>query len=156
MAYIMASATSIFKPTSTSLHSVSIGVFIRSMPSALCLESLVTSPPRLTQNFTQEIANILHIVVVGEKWIGTVSSSIHPNDKLQVFVLPDDYSFGIIQSSLHWIWFTEKCTTLKGDPNYNAESIWFTFPWPQSPSLAEAKQVAEAAVNLRQLGAVAK
>jgi len=80
-----------------------------------------------------------------------VSSDIRPNDKLQVFALSDDYSFGIISSEMHWAWFVEKCTTLKRDFNYNSESIWDTFPWPQEPTLPQVKKVAEAAVALREL-----
>lgn len=80
-----------------------------------------------------------------------IDANIRPNDKLQIFVLPDDYSFGIISSGMHWEWFKAKCTTLKADYNYNAESIWETFPFPQSPTLAQAKKVAAAAVNLRKL-----
>lgn len=80
-----------------------------------------------------------------------IDSNIHPNDKLQVFALSDDYSFGVISSELHWEWVKAKCTTLKADYNYNAASIWDTFPFPQSPTLVQAKKVAAAAVKLRQL-----
>ncbi|MEP6489317.1 N-6 DNA methylase [Microcoleus vaginatus GB2-A3] len=80
-----------------------------------------------------------------------ISSDIRPNDKLQVFILADDYSFGIINSSIHWEWFKAKSTTLTARFNYNAESIWETFPFPQSPTLTQAKKVAAAAVKLRQL-----
>jgi type II restriction/modification system DNA methylase subunit YeeA len=80
-----------------------------------------------------------------------VASNIHPNDKLQVFALEDDYSFGIISSGMHWEWFKAKCTTLKADYNYNSESIWETFSFPQSPTLVQVKKVAAAAVKLRQL-----
>lgn len=80
-----------------------------------------------------------------------VSSEIHPNDKVQVFLLPDDYSFGVISSGLHWLWFLEKCTTLGSTPNYNAESIWWTFPWPQAPTNNQIEKVAESAVALRRL-----
>jgi hypothetical protein len=80
-----------------------------------------------------------------------VSSSIHPNDKVQVFALSDDYSFGVISSEMHWQWFVAKCTTLKGDYSYNTEGVWHTFPWPQSPSLRHVAAVAEAAVALRTL-----
>ncbi len=80
-----------------------------------------------------------------------IDSSIRPNDKLQVFAFEDDFSFGVLSSSLHWRWFVEKCTTLKADFNYNAESIFDTFPWPQQPTREQIKAVAEAAVALRAL-----
>jgi len=63
-----------------------------------------------------------------------VSSSIHPNDKLQVMALADDYSFGIISSSAHWLWFVNKCTTLEERFSYNTESVFDTFAWPQFTS----------------------
>ncbi|MGI9089116.1 MAG: DNA methyltransferase [Chthoniobacterales bacterium] len=47
-----------------------------------------------------------------------VDSSIRPDHTLEAFVLADDYSFGIIQSDLHWIWFRVKCSRLKGDFRY--------------------------------------
>lgn len=57
-----------------------------------------------------------------------VSFDIRPNDALQVFSLADDYSFGILQSGIHWLWFTEKCSSLKGDSRYTSESVFNTFP----------------------------
>jgi hypothetical protein len=78
-----------------------------------------------------------------------VSSDIHPNDKLQVMALADDYSFGIICSSAHWLWFINKCTTLKADFSYNTESVFNTFPWPQKPSGKQIRAVADAAYALR-------
>ncbi len=78
-----------------------------------------------------------------------VSSSIHPNDALQVFPLPDDYSFGILQSIVHWEWFTAKCSTLTERFRYTSDSVFDTFPWPQSPKPAQVKAVARCAVDLR-------
>ncbi len=72
-------------------------------------------------------------------------SSIRPNDKVMVFCFDDYYSFGIIQSTIHWKWFIEKCTTLAETPNYNSAAIWDTFPWPQSPSIKQVQKVAKAA-----------
>jgi hypothetical protein len=73
------------------------------------------------------------------------SSEINPNDKLMAFMFEDDYSFGIIQSNIHWQWFMANCTTLGETPNYNTASIWDTFPWPQNPSEKQVKKVADAA-----------
>ena len=78
-----------------------------------------------------------------------VSSEINPNDALMVFAFDDDYSFGVISSMVHWEWFREKCSTLKGDWRYTTESVWDTFPWPQHPTTEQVLQVAEAARNLR-------
>ena len=78
-----------------------------------------------------------------------ISSNIHPNDALQVFTLEDDYSFGILQSYIHWVWFIGRCSTLKEDYRYTSDSVFDTFPWPQSPSLDQVEKVAVAALNLR-------
>jgi hypothetical protein len=80
-----------------------------------------------------------------------VSSEIRPGDALQVFALDDDYSFGILQSDIHWQWFTERCSGLKIDPRYTSESVYRTFPWPQTPSVVEATLVARAGAELRRL-----
>jgi len=79
-----------------------------------------------------------------------LDSDIRPNDKLMVFAFDDDYSFGIIQSNVHWQWFITKCTTLGKTPNYNSESIWNTFPFPQNPNITDVKKIAKAARELRE------
>lgn len=78
-----------------------------------------------------------------------VNSGIHPNDKVQVFAYEDDYAFGVISSIFHWKWFVAKATLLCQTPNYNAKSIWDTFPWPQIDTSSFVIKVAEAAVELR-------
>lgn len=78
-----------------------------------------------------------------------ISSEIRPNDALMVFAFDDDYSFGIINSKYHWEWFREKCSTLKGDWRYTTDSVWDTFPWPQSPSAIQIEEVAKASKALR-------
>lgn len=80
-----------------------------------------------------------------------VSPDIHPNDALQVFPLPDDYSFGILQSSIHAEWFARRCSTFKRDPRYTSNTVFDSFPWPQSPTLAQARKVAQLACELREL-----
>ena len=78
-----------------------------------------------------------------------VSSRIRPNAALIVFPLGDDYSFGILQSSLHWAWFKVRCSTMKGDMRYTSNTVFDTFPWPQSPDPKQVAAVAKAAVSLR-------
>lgn len=80
-----------------------------------------------------------------------VDSGIRPNDALMVFPYEDDYSFGILQSSLHWIWFINRCSTLKGDPRYTSNTVFDSFPWPQSPNISVIGKVAKAAEDLRHL-----
>ncbi len=67
-----------------------------------------------------------------------------PGDALQVFLLEDDYSFGILQSSVHWLWFVTKCSKMKSDFRYTPDTVFDTFPWPQSPTTKQVAAVAEA------------
>jgi SAM-dependent methyltransferase len=80
-----------------------------------------------------------------------VSRKIQPSDVLQVFAFADDYSFGILQSDLHWQWFTARCSTLKRDFRYTSTTVWSSFPWPQAPTLKQALKVAQRGRDLREL-----
>ncbi len=80
-----------------------------------------------------------------------VHPSIRPNAALIVFALADDYSFGILQSSLHWEWFKARCSTLEERPRYTSDTVFDSFCWPQSPSKSAISKVASAAVELRRL-----
>jgi len=42
-------------------------------------------------------------------------------------------------------------STLKGDQNYTSDTVFDTFPWPQTPTRVQVESVAKAAVALRQL-----
>ena len=77
-----------------------------------------------------------------------VSSKISPNDSLQVFPVEDDYSFGIIQSEAHWRWYKARCSTLKGEWRYTSNTVFDSFPWPQSPTSQHVRAVASAVVEL--------
>ena len=80
-----------------------------------------------------------------------VSNKISPNDALQVFTFADDYSFGVLQSDVHWRWFVERCSTLKGDFRYTSNTVYSSFPWPQEPTIRDVREIAQAACDLRQL-----
>lgn len=80
-----------------------------------------------------------------------IEPKIRPNDSMAVFPLEDDYSFGILQSNIHWKWFSERCSTLKADPRYTSNTVFDSFPWPQKPSDKAAEKVANAACALRLL-----
>lgn len=80
-----------------------------------------------------------------------VDSSVRPGDALQVFALPDDYSFGILQSSVHYQWFHAKCSNMKSDPRYTSGSVFDTFPWPQSATSAQVMAIADFARALQKL-----
>lgn len=84
-----------------------------------------------------------------------VDAAIRPGDALQVFALDDDFSFGILQSASHYQWFHAKCSNMKSDPRYTSESVFDTFPWPQSPTKAQVHAVAEAGRALRAVRAAA-
>ena len=78
-----------------------------------------------------------------------ISKEINPNDALAVFPLDDDYSFGILQSAIHWEWFVARCSTLKGDWRYTSDTVFDTFPWPQNPTKKQIEEVARQAKALR-------
>ena len=80
-----------------------------------------------------------------------VSAKIRPNAALNVFAHDDDYSFGILQSGIHWRWFVERCSTLTERPRYTSNTVFDSFPWPQKPSLKAVRKVADAGVQLRML-----
>jgi len=78
-----------------------------------------------------------------------VCSSVNPNDALMVFPYADDYSYGILQSGAHWEWFTARSSTMKGDWRYTSNSVFDTFPWPQTPKPKDIAAVARAGAELR-------
>ncbi|MFC6801630.1 type IIL restriction-modification enzyme MmeI [Deinococcus caeni] len=80
-----------------------------------------------------------------------IASEIRPNAALIVFPLPDDYSFGVLQSSMHWEWLKIRGSTLAGQYRYTSDTVFDSFPWPQSPTPQQVRAVADAAVALRQL-----
>ena len=84
-----------------------------------------------------------------------LDSAIHPDSSLTVFAFADDYSFGILQSDLHWQWFLARCSTFKRDWRYTSETVFDSFPWPQSATAAQIDSVSEAARNLRAVRASA-
>ena len=84
-----------------------------------------------------------------------LQNAVHPDSSLSCFVLEDDYSFGILQSNSHWQWFVTKCSKLKSDFRYTPDSVFDTFPWPQSPTNKQIDAVAAAAVLVRKVRAEA-
>jgi hypothetical protein len=82
-----------------------------------------------------------------------ISSSIRPDHKLLIFAFEDDYSFGILQSHAHWLWFVTKCSKLKSDFNYTSSTVFDTFPWPQAPSEKAISAVAAAGLQVRRIRA---
>jgi hypothetical protein len=78
-----------------------------------------------------------------------ISSTIRPSNLIQVFGFADDYSFGVLQSRAHWLWFTTKCGKLNERFRYSAESVFDTFPWPQAPTAKQVETIAAAGREVR-------
>jgi hypothetical protein len=79
------------------------------------------------------------------------SVKIRPNDALTVFAHDDDYSFGILQSGIHWRRFIERCSTLTERPRYTSNTVFDSFPWPQEPSSGTVRKIADAGIAFRKL-----
>ncbi len=105
------------------------------------------------EEMTEKLTNLSRYIVCGQVTkrpiFEFVSPNIRPNAACMVFTHEDDYSFGILQSDVHWLWFINRCSTLKSDYRYTSNSVFDTFPWPQEPSATAIKAVAVAAVALR-------
>lgn len=84
-----------------------------------------------------------------------VSREVLPDGALQVFAFSDDYSFGVLQSGAHWLWFTTKCSKLTERFRYTPETVFDTFPWPQAPTKGQVRAVAEAGREVRRVRAEA-
>jgi len=80
-----------------------------------------------------------------------IDSHIHPNAQVIAFKFADDYSFGILQSGMHWEWFKARCSTFKSDFRYTSDTVFDTFPWPQKPNAKQIRAVADAGCELRAL-----
>ena len=84
-----------------------------------------------------------------------IARAIRPDHKLRVFAFADDYSFGIMQSHAHWLWFITKCSKLKSDFNYTSSTVFDTFPWPQTSTVKQIEDVAAGAHRVRLVRAAA-
>jgi hypothetical protein len=83
-----------------------------------------------------------------------LSTRICPSDLVQVFAFDDDYSFGILQSDLHFEWFrTSSRLKVESDLRYSVRDVFETFPWPQSPAQSHVLTVADAARKVRNVRA---
>ncbi|MGN6367948.1 MAG: DNA methyltransferase [Phycisphaerae bacterium] len=82
-----------------------------------------------------------------------LDSRIHPDSALNVFAFEDDYSFGILQSGAHWLWFTTNSSKLTERFRYTSESVFDTFPWPQSPTKKQIDAIADAGRLIRKVRA---
>jgi hypothetical protein len=76
-----------------------------------------------------------------------ISANYLPTNALKVFAFADDYSFGVLQSDIHWLWFTTKCSKLTERFRYTPESVFDTFPWPQLEGTRGAREGGEGKVT---------
>ncbi|HET6571456.1 MAG TPA: DNA methyltransferase [Solirubrobacterales bacterium] len=58
-------------------------------------------------------------------------ASVCPSDLTIVFAFDDDYSIGVLMSSIHGAWAHSESSTLRVDLRYTPTSCFETFPWPQ-------------------------
>lgn len=83
-----------------------------------------------------------------------LSSKICPSDLIQVFAFDDDYSFGILQSAVHFEWLqTSSRMKVESDVRYSVRAVFETFPWPQFPNREQVMAVADAGRNIRRIRA---
>ncbi|KTS91944.1 DNA methyltransferase [Microbacterium testaceum] len=73
-----------------------------------------------------------------------VSGQFKIADSMVAFPFSDDYSFGVLQSGIHELWFRERCTTLETRLTYTTEAVFSSFPWPQEPSQSSVDRVSRA------------
>jgi len=78
-----------------------------------------------------------------------ISSTINPSSTLVVFTFDDDYSFGILQSSLHTNWWKYKGSSFEARYVYITSTVWDTFPWPQKPTNKQIETIAKLSKELR-------
>jgi SAM-dependent methyltransferase len=79
-----------------------------------------------------------------------LSTAFVPDNTLILFAFDDDYSFGIMQSRLHWEWAKAQGSKVTERIQYTT-SVWRTLPWPQEPTDAQVAAVADAARELRRV-----
>ena len=109
-------------------------------------------PKRPLEDFFRSVAHMDRIVVCpkvsARPAFAFISTRFVPNNTMRLIAVDDDYSFGIIQSFLHWAWTRAMGGRTRADINYTTE-VWETFPWPQEPSEEEVAAVATTARALR-------
>ncbi|MDE0118801.1 MAG: N-6 DNA methylase [Bdellovibrionales bacterium] len=80
-----------------------------------------------------------------------ISNAIRIADAVVAFDFEDNYSFGIIQSSVHLEWVKSCGGTLKGDIRYTGDTVFSTFPWPQNPTEIQIKKISTTVNNLMKI-----
>jgi SAM-dependent methyltransferase len=109
-------------------------------------------PWRPREDFVAATASVSRYIVASRHAARAIfiflSRQFLPTESLQVFLHSDDYSFGVLQSGLHWAWAVAKGSKVGDTARYTGE-VWRTFPWPQQPPEQVVLAVCEAARALR-------
>jgi hypothetical protein len=79
-----------------------------------------------------------------------ISRLFVPNDTMKLFAFEDDYSFGVMQSRVHWQWARARGSRVTERIQYTS-AVWQTFPWPQDPTDQQVLAVAETGRALRRM-----
>ena len=112
-------------------------------------------------------SDLIHAIGKIDRYIGTsrhasekrltvftfIDSSIRPADSMSLCTLDDDYSFGILSSSVHRAWFEARCSRLETRLRYTSTTVFDSFPWPQGPTQKDVKGIAETVAEILDLRA---
>jgi hypothetical protein len=71
-----------------------------------------------------------------------------PSNATNVFAFADDYSFGVLSSSVHRGWARLQSSTLEDRIRYTPTSAFETFPWPSPVARAARAEVGELAAAM--------
>lgn len=71
-----------------------------------------------------------------------------PSNAVAAFAFDDDYSMGILSSSVFRAWAWNESSTIKADIRLTPSTAFETFPWPPNPTEAEKATLADAANEL--------
>lgn len=78
---------------------------------------------------------------------------MRPADIVVGIALDDNYSLGVLQSSLHRMWIEGRCSRLETRLRYTNSTVFDSFPWPQTPStsvVAKIEKIVQQILDLRQ------
>lgn len=79
-------------------------------------------------------------------------AEVCPSNLTNVFAFDDDYSMGVLTSSIHGAWAHSESSTLEDRPRYTPTSCFEAFPWPQSEEVVrtEVSEIAKSLIERRQ------
>jgi len=80
--------------------------------------------------------------------IGFMPADVIASNKIYTLQDATHYDFGVLTSSTHMAWMRTVCGRLESRYQYSAGIVYNNFPWPQSPSKAQAKAIEDAAKDV--------